>query len=165
MVRRFMLTLILALTVIGAGSALAAMAYHTVLLPENVRPQPVETGYAWGQATLIVNDEETHFNLTFNFAGLEAPQTAVKLLRASVHDAGMVLDATLPFEYYFHAGSYVVTADILEALQVENDEGVTELAIQVYDERYPGGAIRGNFRFVTVQVDAATWSSVKNLFN
>lgn len=159
MVRMFMLALSLALLVAGAGTAAAsvALAYVSELLPDNVVPGPVEANYAWGQATLIVDENEEFYFLTLNFYGLESPQTSAELLQAAGHEPGTSLVA-LPLGSYF-AQRFVCTEAILEALENE------ELAIQIADLNYPGGAIRGNFIFRTVAVDEASWSTVKNLFN
>ena len=157
MVRMIWVVLCLALIASGAGSASAAMAYDTQLAPENVYPDSPPIGYAWGWATAIVDDAGVHCNLTLNFAGLEAPQTAARLLRAAPGEVGTVL-VDLPLGSFL-AVSLPYTADLADA--IENGE----LAIQIHSQDWPGGAIRGNFRFVTVEVDAATWSAVKKLFD
>ena len=155
MVRMRMISILIAIVALGAGSALAAVVYEADLMPELVMPGSGASAY--GQATLIVNDAGTLADLTLNFAGLDTPQTAAKLLVGPNDQPGDVLEPlptgtplALTFEF---------TAEMDVAL--ENDE----LAIQVYSEAWPNGAIRGNFTFVIVGVDAATWSQVKNLFD
>jgi len=155
MVRMRMIALVLAFVTIGAGSALSATIYEAELTPENVVP---DSGVdAYGQATLIVSDDETSFFLTVNFAGLDTPQTAARLLQATNENPGNELlplplgtPLALTLEY---------TVSIADALVAE------ELAIQIYSEAWPGGALRGNFDFVTVGVTETTWSRVKTYFD
>lgn len=151
--------LCVALLALGAGMAAAneANAYSTDLKPENVRPEPVEIGYAWGQATLIVEDEADTFFLTLNFFGLESPQTEAWLLRAAADEAGVPL-LQLPNGGFF-AESYALNQDIADAL------AAGELVIQIHDQNYPDGAIRGTFEFVTVAIDETSWTAVKDLFS
>ncbi|MDD5718519.1 MAG: CHRD domain-containing protein [Candidatus Krumholzibacteria bacterium] len=154
MVRNLITMFGLVSMVFGAGAAVAAIAYDAELVPELVIPNSGASAY--GQSTLIVDDTATTFALTVNFAGLDTPQTEAKLLWAAADSPGVEL-LTLPVGTPL-ALSLPYTADIAEAL--ENGE----LAIQIYSQDWPAGAIRGNFRFVTVGVDAATWSRVKALF-
>ena len=107
--------------------------------------------------TLIVSDDGMTFDLTVNFAGLDTPQTAAKLLQATPEDPGtelLILPLGTPLALTLDS-----TADLAEALESE------ALAIQIYGEAWPTGALRGNFDFVTVGVDETTWSQVKELFN
>jgi hypothetical protein len=154
MVRMRTIGLILAILALGAGSAAAAVVYEAELTPELV--QPSSGASAYGQATLIVNDAGTQLDLTLNFAGLDTPQTDAVLLRAAADDAGETL-RTLPLGTML-AVSFDYEADLASALE----DG--ELAIQIGSELWPGGAIRGNFVFVTVGVDVQTWSQIRTLF-
>lgn len=155
MVRMRIMTLLIAVVALGAGSALAAVVYEADLMPELVMPGSGASAY--GQATLIVNDAGTLADLTLNFAGLDTPQTAANILMGQPDQIGNVIE-TLPLGTPL-ALTLDFTAEMGAALA--NDE----LAIQVYSEAWPGGAIRGNFTFVIVGVDAATWTQVKSLFD
>ena len=155
MVRMRTMFLMLAVLALGAGSALAATIFEAELTPEQVVPNSGVDAY--GQATLIVDDDEVSFSLTVNFAGLDTPQTAANLIRAAADQAGSELEP-LPVGTPL-ALTMDYTAAIAEALDAE------ELAIQVYSQAWPDGALRGNFVFVTVGVDETTWSQVKTLFD
>ena len=155
MVRMLRIALVLATAALGAGSALAATIYEAELTPEQVVPSSGVDAY--GQATLIVSDDATTVYLTVNFAGLDTPQTAAKLLVGPTDQPGDELEP-LPLGM-----SLALTLDytVEMAVALEADE----LAIQIYSEAWPDGALRGNFDFVTVGVDETTWSQVKELFN
>lgn len=155
MVRLRMMVFLIALVALSAGSALGAVIYEVELTPEQVVPGSGASAY--GQATLIVNDAGTSVDLTVNFAGLDTPQTAAQLLVASVGEAGDVLQ-DLPLGTPL-ALTLDYTPEMADAL--ENDM----LAIQISSENWPGGAIRGNFVFVVVRMDQATWTQVKTLFD
>lgn len=155
MVRMRMLFMTLALVALGAVSALGAVVYEAELMPELV--QPSSGASAYGQATLIVNDAGTLADLTVNFAGLESAQTSAVLLRAGAAETGTVI-ATLPLGTPL-AMTFDYEGDLVAALDAD------ELAIQIASEDWPDGAIRGNFTFVIVGVDATTWSQVKTLFD
>ena len=155
MVRMTMILSLLAVLSFGAGSVQAAVIYEAELTPEFVQPDSGASAY--GQATLILNDDRTQVLLTLNFAGLDTPQTAADLLFATPDEVGTVARA-LPVGTPL-AEVFPYTAEIGEAL--ENDG----LAIQVYSEDWPGGAIRGNFQFVTVGTSTSTWTQVKTLFD
>jgi hypothetical protein len=144
----------LALVVAGVGAAQAAVVYEAELMPEHVVPSSGATAY--GQATLIVNDNETLAHMTVNFAGLDSDQTDAALLIGMDDEAGTVyssLDLGSPL-----AMTMDFTTELDEALDTDT------LAIQIYSEDWPEGAIRGNFEFVTVPTEANTWSQVKGLF-
>lgn len=144
----------LALVVAGVGAAQAAVVYEAEMTGAMVVP-PSGSG-AYGQATLIVNDDETLVYLTVNFAGLETPQTYAQLHIGAVGEAGtfyMELPLGTPL-----AQTMDFTPEIGEALA--NDT----LIIQIADEEYPAGNIRGNFEFVTVRDESTNWSQVKSLF-
>ena len=155
MVRMRLLTLTLAVLALGAASALGAVVYEAELMPDLVHPESGATAY--GQATLIVNDAGTLADLTVNFAGLESAQTSAVLLRAGAGAAGTVI-ATLPLGTPL-AMTMDYEGDLVTAIDAD------ELAIQISSEDWPDGAIRGNFTFVIVGVDATTWSQVKTLFD
>ncbi len=146
---------LLALSALLAGGASAAVFYQAELLPENVRPGSGASAY--GQATIIVHDDETLFSLTVNFAGLDAPQTAAALLIGAEDEVGAVV-VELPLGSPL-AMNLPYTAEIAAAIVDDR------LAIQVHSVDWPDGAIRGNFSFVTVGVDQASWTRVKSLFN
>ncbi|MEZ4386019.1 MAG: CHRD domain-containing protein [Candidatus Krumholzibacteriia bacterium] len=155
MIRLAMLLTLLTVLAVGAGSVQAAVIYEAELTPESVQPASGATAY--GQATLILNDDRTEVLLTLNFAGLDTPQTAASLLFATADEVGTVaraLPVGTPLAEVFN-----YTAAIGEALL--NDG----LAIQVYSEDWPDGAIRGNFQFVTVGTTTSTWSQLKTLFD
>ena len=158
MVRMGMLSkslVLLALSALLVSGATAAVFYQAELLPENVRPGSGASAY--GQATIIVHDDETQFSLALNFAGLDTPQTAAVLLIGSVDDVGTVaVELPLGTPLAMHLP---YTAEIAAAIVDDL------LAIQISSEDWPGGAIRGNFNFVTVSVDQASWTRVKALFN
>ncbi|MBD3220649.1 CHRD domain-containing protein [bacterium] len=144
----------LALVMAGVGAAQAAVVYEAELMPEYVVPPSGASAY--GQATLIVNDDETLAYLTVNFAGLDTDQTDAALLIGMDDEAGTVytnLDLGSPL-----AMTMDYTMDLDEALDTDT------LAIQIYSQDWPEGAIRGNFEFVTVPTEANTWSQVKGLF-
>jgi hypothetical protein len=155
MVRMRLLSLTLAVLALGAVSALGAVVYEAELMPDLVHPESGATAY--GQATLIVNDAGTLADLTVNFAGLESAQTSAVLLRAGAGAAGTVI-ATLPLGTPL-AMTMDYEGDLVTAIDAD------ELAIQISSEDWPDGAIRGNFTFVIVGVDATTWSQVKTLFD
>lgn len=157
MVRMRMLLTVLALLALGSGAAQAElfMFYEAELVPELVQPGGGETAY--GQSTIIVNETDGTFTLALNFAGLESAQIGVSLLRAAPDEVGVVL-MDLPL------GNPIAMTDVLPA-DVADALAHDELAIQVYSESNPDGAIRGNYRFVTVDVDVFTWTRVKDLFN
>jgi hypothetical protein len=148
------MALLLLATVLGAGPAAAATIFEAELMPEYVVP-PASVD-AYGQATLIVSDDQSTAHLTVNFAGLDTPQTAASLLRAATGEPGVELEA-LPLGSPL---ALVIDADdeLADALDVQ------QLAIRIASEAWPDGAIRGNFVFVTVSVDETTWSRVKKLF-
>ena len=154
MVRMRTTFLLFSLLLLGAGSATAAIVYEAELTPELVQPSSGATAY--GQATLIINDSRTVANLTLNFAGLDTPQTGATLLRAAADAVGVVIEA-LPIGTPL-ALTMDYTAEIAAALAAE------VLSIQVYSQDWPDGAIRGNFSFVIVGVDATSWTRVKTLF-
>ena len=153
--RKLMIIALVAAMTLGATGAMAAVIYEAELTPEMVRPSSGASAY--GQATLIVNDAGTEYHLTLNFAGLDTDQTGAALLSAGMDDPGSSL-LTLPVGTPL-ALTQALTADIAEALESDR------LAVQIYSEAWPGGAIRGNFQFVTVGVDVTTWTAVKTLFN
>lgn len=154
MVRMRMISL-LAVLVLCAGSAMAAVVYDATLLVENV-VGGCDCG-AYGQATLIVNDEATEAALTLNFAGLQSPQTGAALLVGADGEVGtMLMDLDLGTAI---AMTIAYTPELDAALQAD------ELIIQVYSEGCPDGATRGNFVFVTVGVQNHAWSNVKAMFN
>jgi len=155
MVSMRMISILIAIVALGAGSALASVVYEADLMPELVIPGSEASAY--GQATLIVSDAGTMADLTLNFAGLDTPQTAASLLAGPTDQPGSVLEP-LPMGTPL-ALTIEFTAAMSEALESD------ELAIQIYSQAWPDGAIRGNFSFVIVGVDAATWSQVKNLFD
>ncbi|HOX24705.1 MAG TPA: CHRD domain-containing protein [Candidatus Krumholzibacteria bacterium] len=155
MVRRLTMGLMLAVLALGSGAALAATVYDAELIPESVQPGSGATAY--GQATLIINDSRTLAYLTVNFAGLDTPQTGANLLRAAADAVGVEI-IPLPT-----GTPLALTLDFTTALADALD--ADELAIQIYSEDWPGGAIRGNFAFVIVGVDAETWTHVKGLFD
>jgi len=150
-----LMILTLAVAAIGVGSAQAAVVYEAELIPENV--QPSSGASAYGQATLIVNDAHTHIDLTLNFAGLDTPQVGANLIVATLDEVGTEL-LVLPMGNPL-AQTYEYSATMADALESD------ELAIQVYSEAWPGGAIRGNFNFVTVRSEFSSWSQVKTLFD
>lgn len=159
MVRLVMLVLCFAVVTLAAGVATAnvADAYSAELKSSNVPGWSESYEYAWGQATLIRERDTGAIHLTLNFWGLETPHLQTALLRAGEGDPGVLL-LELP------AGSMLalsVADHPLIADALANDE----LVIQISDERYPDGAIRGTFAYQTVDIDHATWSSVKDLFN
>ena len=154
MVRMRMIAL-LAVLVLCAGSAMAAVVYEAELLVDNVIGG-CDCG-AYGQATLIVNDEATMASLTLNFAGLQSAQTGAALLVGAEDAVGtMLLELAV-------GSPLATTIDYTPELDaaLANDE----LIIQVYSENCPDGATRGSFVFVTVGVEAHTWSNVKAMFN
>ncbi len=155
MVRMRTMILVLAIMALGAGSALAAVIYEAELTPENVVPGSDVDAY--GQATLIVSDDGMSIDLTVNFAGLDTPQTAASLIHGTADETGVVLQS-LPMGSPL-AMTMEHTVAVAEALEAGG------LAIQIYSEAWPGGAIRGNFDFVIVGVDETTWSYVKDLFS
>jgi len=154
MIRKVTLFMMLAVLAIGAGTAQAAMVYEAELLPAHVISGSEATAY--GQATLIIDDGDTDIFLTLNFAGLDSPQVGASLLFASESEMGTVameLPLGSPRAEVFDA-----TPALVDALA--NDG----LAIQVYSEFWPAGAIRGNFVFVTVATEQTSWTQVKTLF-
>jgi len=154
MVRMRMISL-LAVLVLCAGSAMAAVVYEAELLVDNVIGG-CDCG-AYGQATLIVNDEATEASLTLNFAGLQSAQTGSCLLVGAEGEAGtLLMDLELGSPL---AMTIAYTPELDAALQAD------ELIIQVYSENCPEGATRGNFVFVTVGVEDHAWSNVKAMFN
>lgn len=155
MVRMRTIALAVVLVALGAASAPAATIYEAELTPEQVVPSSGVDAY--GQATLIVSDDGTIIDLTVNFAGLDTPQTAARLLQAAIDEPGSELE-TLPLGTPL-ALTIANTPAVASALETG------QLAIQIYSEAWPDGAIRGNFIFVTVGVDETTWSRVKDLFN
>jgi len=157
MVRMRMLLTALALLALGSGVAQAElyMFYDAEMVPELVQAGGGEQAY--GQSTIIVNETDGTFTLALNFAGLESAQIGASLLRAAPDEVGVVL-MDLPL------GSPVAMMDVLPA-DVADALAHDELAIQIYTVNNPDGAIRGNYRFVTVNVDVTTWTRVKDLFN
>ncbi len=155
MVRMRLLTLTLAVLALGAVSSPGAVVYEAELMPELVHPDSGASAY--GQATLIVNDAGTMADLTVNFAGLDSPQVSAVLLRAGAGVAGTVIE-NLPLGTPL-AMTMDYEGDLVTAIDAD------ELAIQIASENWPEGAIRGNFTFVIVGVDATTWSQVKTLFD
>jgi hypothetical protein len=153
--RMLRITLGMAMLALTAGSVTAATIYEAELTPEQVVPG--SGAEAYGQATLIVSDDESSLFLTVNFAGLESTQTGAMLLRAATDAAGTVLEA-LPLGTPL-AVTTAFTPTAAEAL----DAG--ELAVQIASENWPEGAIRGDFVFVTVGVDETSWTRVKQLFD
>lgn len=155
MVRLSMLALAVGVLAVGAGSVQAALVYEAELTPEFVQPDSGASAY--GQATLIINDERTEVYLTLNFAGLDTPQTEADIIIGAADEVGTHL-RSLPL------GSPL--AEVFNYTAVLGDALVDErLAIQVYSEAWPDGAIRGNFVFVIVGTTASTWTQVKNLFD
>lgn len=155
MVRMRMILLGLALLALGSGPALAAVFYSAELLPELVQPHSGASAY--GQATIIMFEDSSQMHLTLNFAGLDSPQVASRLLVAAPDQPGIsILDLPLGSPL---AVTLDVTPDIADAL------ANLELAIQIHSELWPDGAVRGNFQFVTVGVDVTSWTRVKSLFN
>lgn len=151
MIRKLTLFLVLAVCAVGAQ---AAVIYHADLTPEAVVPG--SEAPAFGESTLIISDDGTQISLTLNFAGLDSPQTAAHLLFAATAEVGtmaMELPNGTPM-----ATTFANTVDLETAL------GGDTLAIQVYSELWPEGAIRGNFEFVAVESEHSSWSHVKNLF-
>lgn len=146
--------LCLALVIAGFGAAQAAVVYDADLMPDAVVPESGST--AFGQATLIVNDDETFVNLTVNFDGLDSAQTGAALIVGAETEVGTML-VTLPTGMAL-AETLPYTPEMADAL--ENDL----LAIQIYSEDWPDGAIRGNFSFVTVEAETNSWTQVKSLF-
>jgi len=144
----------LALLAFAPPAAFAENVYTAVLLPSLVVPPSGENAY--GTATLIVADDGALAALTVNFAGLEGAQTAAMLMDAPEGANGPVL-LDLPL------GTPV-------AIMVDMTPGITaaladgDLAIQINNLDWPDGVLRGNFAWVTVATEEATWSAVKALF-
>jgi len=151
MIRKLTLFVLLAVCAVGAQ---AAVIYHADLTPEAVVVG--SEAPAFGEATLIISDDGSVIGLTLNFAGLDSPQTAARLLFATVTEVGttaMELPVGTPLAITFDN-----TVELEDALLNE------ALAIQVYSEFWPDGAIRGNFEFIAVENENSSWSHVKNLF-
>lgn len=142
------------LLALAPAAVYAETIYQAVLLPSSVVPPSGENAY--GTATLIVANDGLQAAYTVNFAGLEGAQTGAFLMNAPVGANGPVL-LDLPLGTPV-AGMIDMTQDLAEALA----DG--DLAIQINSEDYPGGVLRGNFAWVTVASEEATWSSVKALF-
>lgn len=143
----------LALMVV-APLAMAEDVYEAILLPSQVVPPADESAY--GTATLIVSDNGLMAAITVNFAGLETAQTAAFLMDAPEGMNGPEL-LGLPLGTPV-AGMIDMTPAMTAALIAD------ELAIQINCLDHPNGVLRGNFSFITVATEEATWSSVKALF-
>jgi len=146
----FLVLLALAPAAVYAGSV-----YQAEMLPSLVVPACNQQG-VYGTATLIVSDDGLVGAYTVNFGGLESAQTAASLMAAAVGTNGPVL-LSLPLGTPI-AGIMNLTAPLNAALRDGN------LAIQINSVDSPGGVLRGNFAFVVVATEEATWSSVKALF-
>ena len=165
MVRMITLVLCLVLMLFGTGAATAstaktagdaeADAYSAELKSEHVPGWSEDFEYAWGQATLIQERATGDIFLTVNFYGLESEVISTVLMRAS--DEQVLHD--LPTASHFSETISGPNTELAAALASH------DLVIQVNDERYPTGAIRGTFLFVIVDIDARTWSEVRTLFN
>lgn len=144
----------LVLVALAPTAVFAEDVYQATLLPSLVVPPSGENAY--GSATLIVSSDGMHAAYTVNFAGLEGAQTAAFLMGAPEGANGPVL-FSLPLGTPV-SGMLDMTPALTAALA---DGG---LAIQVNSVDWPNGVLRGNFAWVTVATDAATWSSMKALF-
>jgi hypothetical protein len=145
---------LLVLIAVAPVTVFAETIYQAVMLPSLVVPPSAENAY--GSATLIVADDGLHAAYTMNFAGLEGAQTAAMLMNAPEGANGPVL-LDLPLGTPI-AGSIEMNPALTAALQAG------DLAIQINSADYPSGVLRGNFAWVTVSSEEATWSSVKALF-
>ncbi len=142
------------LLALAPAAVFAETIYQAILLPSAVVPPSGEDAY--GTATLIVANDGLQAAYTVNFAGLEAEQTGAFLMNAPVGVNGpMLLDLPLGTPV---AGVIDMTASLAAALA----DG--DLAIQINSVDFPSGVLRGNFAWVTVATEEATWSSVKALF-
>jgi hypothetical protein len=145
---------LLVLIAVAPAAVFAETIYQAVMLPSLVVPPSGENAY--GSATLIVAEDGLHAAYTMNFAGLEGVQTAAKLMNAPEGANGPVL-LDLPLGTPV-AGTIAMTPALTAAL------AAGDLAIQIDSADYPSGVLRGNFVWVTVSSEEATWSSVKALF-
>jgi hypothetical protein len=144
----------LVLVAMAPTTVFAENVYQTTLLPSMVVPPSGENAY--GTSTLIVADDGLHAALTVNFAGLEAAQTAAMLMNAPEGVNGPML-LTLPL-----GTPIAVMIDMTPTLTAALTAG--DLALQISSADWPAGVLRGNFAWVTVATEEATWSSVKALF-
>ncbi len=143
------------IAVLGTSTpAQAEIVFQATMLPDYV--VPASAADAYGMATLVVADDWSQAAYTLNFAGLESPETGAVLFHAAAGETGPSL-MTLPLGSPL-AGTFAITPEMHDAL--DN----AALAIQVAEENYPDGCIRGNFTFVVVPTEPTSWGSVKTLF-
>jgi len=150
-----LVTLALAVVVVlGAGPARSSTSlYEATLEPQWVVPPSGASAY--GNCSFVVDTDLTELHWNLIFAGLDSPQTGAVFLRAAENEPGVVLH-TLPLGSPL-TGVWVLDDDARAAL------AAGELAIQVSDELFPDGAIRGNFEEVMTPTEATSWGEVKSL--
>jgi hypothetical protein len=144
----------LILMALAPAAVYAENIYQAVMLPSLVVPACGENAY--GTAVLIISDDGSRGAYTVNFGGLEGAQTAAMLMNAPEGTNGPML-LELPI------GTPVAgTIDMTPALTAALIAG--DLAIQINSTDWTAGVLRGNFVWVAVATEEATWSSVKALF-
>jgi hypothetical protein len=138
-------------------AAVPVLASESVFLAgidgtEEVPPTPVmNTGYA----SLFLNEAQTQVSYFIEYETF-GNETAAHFHMAAPGSNGPVV-FPLPLGSP-KIGVWNVTPADVAALFAGN------IYVNIHNQDYPGGAIRGNFEFCAVPVEAQTWSNVKTLF-
>jgi hypothetical protein len=142
------LTIIVFAVLIAATPAAADELFYALLVP---RPGTGSSGS--GQATLVLNPDETAVSYTITISGLTSPEIA-----AHIHRQDGSIAHTFPLGetktgVWYNPGNIDVASLRLG-----------QLFILVHTEQNPGGELRGNITDEEVGVEETTWGRIKALY-
>ena len=144
-------------TIIGVFSlagfpALADTIYSAVL----DGPSSGTTSAAFGSASLNLNSEETEVAYQIEFTGLEGNEIGAHFHNASPGQDGPRLQLLMggsPKTGIWEVGPFEV-----------GELNAGRVYVNIHTDAHPSGEIRGNIEFTAVPSEAASWGSVKSLY-
>lgn len=120
-------------------------------------PTSGNSSTATGTASLVLNDAQTEVDYVVSLNGLSSPEFAAHFHNAPPGKAGPSLWTLVP-------GNYKVGVWPVGPFEV-GELNAGRVYVNIHTEIYPTGEIRGDISFKTVAAEAASWGSVKALFD